>query len=95
MTQRYIREQHDPRPFDRKGRLFKCEQCSCKPDCPMLKHEVWDSIMPKDSLLCIYCTERMLGRRLTLDDLMPCVANNFVFYLEDVKNGVDKAPRLD
>lgn len=95
MTKYYNRQQHNPKQLTGKDRIFKCDQCTCKPDCPMLKDEVWLIIAGPRDLLCIYCTERLLGRRLTVDDLLECVGNAFTFYLEDVRNGVDKAPRLD
>ena len=70
-------------------RAFRCDHClHNKPDCPMLKNEVWFTIAPnprnpKRGLLCIPCTEVRLGRQLTVDDLLECPGNAFTFLLVD------------
>lgn len=64
-------------------RVWKCEECNSAPDCPMLKNKIWDTLTPRADLLCITCAELRLGRRITLDDLLPCVGNSFTFYLAD------------
>jgi hypothetical protein len=55
------------------SKIFKCELCDNFPDCPMLDDLVWRKT--KKSLLCMECTETLLGRQLTIDDLKDCPAN--------------------
>jgi hypothetical protein len=50
-------------------RRLVCDLCHNLPDAPMLKDSVWVEIASKRTLLCLDCTERLLGRSITLDDL--------------------------
>lgn len=72
-----------PKPMGQ--RHFICHECVAIPDCPTLKDEVWFSMegVHQKTLLCIGCTERLLGRRLTVEDLRDCPGNSFSFLLHD------------
>lgn len=70
-----------PRPM--RGRHFICDECPNVPDCPQLTDEVWYTIGQKDTLLCISCTEKRLGRRIEMTDLRDCMGNAFAFMLYD------------
>ena len=63
-------------------RNFVCEQCGKVPNAPMLKDEVWEKIADRRSLLCIACTEERLRRRITIDDLLACPANDFTVLVQ-------------
>ena len=57
----------------------------CKDTYPMLfmlKQNVWDKVCEdKEDLLCLECTERRLGRSLTIDDFEPDVKiNDLLFF---------------
>jgi hypothetical protein len=56
-----------------------CDDCGLPdPDGPMLRDELWRSILKSDSeqlLLCFSCIEKRLGRGLTQADLKPCPFN--------------------
>lgn len=71
---------HPKRP-----RNYCCDQEGCKnaPDAPMMKHEVWGTISHRQGLLCIEHAQERLGRRITMDDLMPSLVNQFTLYLQD------------
>lgn len=45
----------------------------------MLDDKVWASIAAPKEVLCIPCTERLLQRPLTVEDLSYCMANMPVF----------------
>jgi hypothetical protein len=44
----------------------------------MLHHSVWLSIADRDTVLCFACTEKRLGRCITVDDLLPCLLTDEV-----------------
>lgn len=46
-----------------------------------------DLIAPRRPLLCLHCAERRLGRRLSLEDLSPCMSNYHVA-VESVRHGL-------
>lgn len=66
-------------------RHFVCDEegCNNKPDAPMLKEELWNTISHERGLLCIEHTEQRLGRLICMDDLEDCVANSFTFLVYD------------
>lgn len=81
---KYYNPARSDRAVTRWGKIFICEDCNLEPDAPMLKHELWQSIAPKEALLCCLCTERRLGRRMTVDDLLPrSIFNAGIFLFED------------
>lgn len=72
-------------------RRYICDYCRIyAPDAPMLKDEVWlriyetlltkghHSSSPARTLLCIPCTETLLGRPILPEDLMDCLGNQYV-----------------
>jgi len=38
---------------------------------------VWLTIAPKSELRCLVCAEKALGRKIELEDLLPCVGNDW------------------
>lgn len=50
----------------------------------MLKDELWDEVcnndyISKDFVLCLDCTEKILGRKITSEDLNPKAACNYIY----------------
>lgn len=60
-----------------RSRKFICEDCGKSPNAPMLKHEVWEAIADKRTILCIRCTEQRLNRQIVMGDLLPCLGNDW------------------
>src|SRR5688572_11904104 len=59
---------------------YRCADCDkVHPTTCMLRNEVWKSIAAKDERLCFSCTEKRLGRRITLAELAPCGCTNAMF----------------
>jgi len=50
-----------------------CDDCGKKSPAMFLLHTaLWDSIAEPDTYLCLKCTEKRLGRKITWEDLSPC-----------------------
>jgi hypothetical protein len=70
--------------WEKKSRSqYVCADCNDEVVTFLLEDEIWKQIAPPASprsLLCIFCTENRLGRRLTLDDLKSCKHNVFLLW---------------
>jgi hypothetical protein len=77
---------YKPRPFIRiLNTRFICMSCWVNvPDCPVLKDEVWNTIITRPiTLLCITCAVDILGRPLAVTDLKVSLANQGILYFVD------------
>lgn len=54
-------------------KVYLCDDCKTQDmNVFMLRHEVWEKIGTPCTYLCLPCTEKRLGRKVTLHDLRPC-----------------------
>ncbi len=70
-----------------------CDDCDTS-DMEMfvLLDSVWLSIADKKDLLCLRCTEKRLGRKVTLYDLKPCSLSTMVMLGAYIGNNTETLP---
>ena len=60
---------------------YTCDDCGTEyMEQFSLDHALWGQIAGKREILCLPCTEKRLGRKVTLKDLNPCMMT-FSMYL--------------
>lgn len=80
--------------FSRINQIYKtgCKDCSKCAVMYMVKNEVWDKITDGDrsTLLCLWCAEKRLGRRIEVSDLSDAPVNNPVRYFHSLEPNLQK-----